>query len=363
MPAHDVVGRAVGRPDRDDEGYQDLFGRRFYRISDYDRLEPFFMTVVGSGDAWLFVSSSGGLTAGRGQPDSALFPYYTDDKVSESAGRTGGLSLLRVVSAGTSEVLWEPFSPAEPLPGGTRRNVYKDIAGTTLVFEEVRADLGLRLRVAWQTSDRFGIVRTCELVNTGDRDLDVELIDGFVNLLPAGVEATIQNRLSNLLDAYKRSEVDERTGLGMFWLSSRLTDLAEPSESLHANVAWQVGLDDVDHLVTTGQLQGFRRGGGVDAECDARGQRGAYLVHARLRLAPAGRQSWSIVGDVEQDGADVVGLRGLLTRPTELAGALEADLVATRVELRADRGFCGRPAVQRRCSSPPPTTWPTSCST
>ena len=35
---------------------------------------PFFMTVVGAGDAWLFVSSTGGLTAGRVAPDRRCSP-------------------------------------------------------------------------------------------------------------------------------------------------------------------------------------------------------------------------------------------------------------------------------------------------
>jgi hypothetical protein len=315
------------------EGYVDLHGRRFYRIGDYDRMAPFFMTVVGAGNAWLFVSSTGGVTAGRVAPDSALFPYYTDDKVAESAGRTGGLSLLRVTGPGASGVLWEPFTSHQHENQGSRRALYKDVAGTALVFEEVRADLGLRMRVTWQTGTRFGIVRSAELTNIGDRACEVELLDGFVNVLPAGVNVDIQNRLSNLLDAYKRSEADQRTGLGMFWLSSRLTDLAEPSESLFANVAWHVGLGDVDHLVSTQQLPAFRRGGPVVAEHDVRGQRGAYLVHARMSLAPAEQRAWSIVGDVEQDAADVVALRDLLARPDQLEAFLEADLRASRADL------------------------------
>jgi hypothetical protein len=315
------------------EGYQDLFGRRFYRISDYDRMAPFFMSVIGSGDAWLFVSSTGGLTAGRVQPDSALFPYYTDDKVSESAGRTGGLSLVRVPRADGGDVLWEPFSTVRQENGEARRHLYKDPAGTALVFEELRSDLGLRLRVTWQTGSRFGIVRTCELTNIGDDECEVEVVDGMVNVLPAGVDVSVQNSLSNLLDAYKRSEVDERTGLGIFSLSSRLTDLAEPSESLHANVVWHVGLGDVDHLLSTSQLPHFRNGGSVEPERDVRGQRGAYLVHARMGLAPKEQREWSIVGDVEQDAADVVALRELLTDPSEMQRLLEADLVASRAEL------------------------------
>ena len=247
-------------------GYVDLEGRRFYRIVDYDRLEPFFMTVVGSSDVWLFASSTGGLTAGRVSPESALFPYYTDDKVTESAGRTGGLTLVRLAGPAGGSVLWEPFAAHRASEDPGRRTLYKDVTGTALVFEEARADLGLRLRVTWETSDRFGVVRTCELANLTDRQVTVDLVDGFVNVLPAGVGMVAQNRLSNLLDAYKRSEVAPLTGLGIDWLSSRLTDLAEPSESLEANVAWQVGLDGAIPLASAAQLGEARRGAPVRAE-------------------------------------------------------------------------------------------------
>src|SRR5689334_7416846 len=53
-----------------------LDGEDFYQIANYDRLRPFFMTIVSSGDHWMFISSNGGLTAGRRNPDLALFPYY-----------------------------------------------------------------------------------------------------------------------------------------------------------------------------------------------------------------------------------------------------------------------------------------------
>jgi hypothetical protein len=195
------------------EGFVNLDGRRFYRIAAYDRMEPFFMTVVGSSDPWLFVSSTGGVTAGRVQPDIALFPYYTDDKVGEGAGRTGGLSLLRV-RAGSEEVLWEPITAASRASDPAQRVLYKDVLGATLVFEETRPDLGLRMRTTWTTCDRFGIVRSCELANVGDEPRAVELVDGFLNILPAGVDVAVQNRLSSLLDAYKRTELDPASGLG-----------------------------------------------------------------------------------------------------------------------------------------------------
>ncbi|WP_165372891.1 hypothetical protein [Pengzhenrongella frigida] len=315
-----------------DGRHVDLDGRRFYRITGYEQMPPFFMTVVSASDVWLFISSTGGLTAGRRDAGRALFPYYTDDKVTESAGRTGGLSVLRVARPDGTTTVWQPFAELRPGDQPTQRTLYKDVLGTTLVFEEVRPDLSLRLRVTWQASGEFGVVRTCELTSSADRPCAVDLLDGFVNLLPAGVGVQIQNEFSNLLDAYKRCEVD-RTGLAMVWLNSSLTDLAEPSESLRANVAWQVGLPGAVHLLSTRQVPAFGRGEPVTAETDVRGARGAYLVRSRLTLAAGSSVRWRVVADVDQDAADVIALRARLLRPEALAADLTADLAGTRADL------------------------------
>lgn len=310
----------------------DLYGRRFHRIPGYDRMPPFFMTLVSSSDVWLFISSTGGLTAGRVDAENALFPYYTDDKVAESAGRTGGLTILRVGKSGTH---WQPFGEVRPGDPEVERTLYKDVLGTTLVFEEVRPDLGLRFRVTWETSARHGVVRSCELTAVGDQPCEAELVDGLVNLLPAGTSQQVQNELSNLLDAYKRSELDAATGLGIFHLNASLTDLAEPSESLRANVAWQVGLTDVTHLLSTRQVAAFTRGDAVSEETEVRGERGAYLLRTRLSLAPGETRSWRIAADVDHDAADVVALLTQLRDAQQLATDLEADVTRTRDELAA----------------------------
>lgn len=317
----------------------DLDGRRFYRITGYDRMPPFFMTLVSASDVWLFISSTGGLTAGRVDASRALFPYYTDDKVTESAGRTGGLTVLRVSGSGGSDSAgpfsWQPFAQTRPGDRPPARALYKDALGTTLVFEETHPDLGLRFRVAWQAGARFGVVRTSELTSLADETREVEVLDGLVNVLPAGTGVKVQSELSNLLDAYKRAEVDPETGLGLVYLNSTLTDLAEPSESLQTTVAWQVGLDGVDHLLSTRQLPAFARGGDLTGESEVRGERGAYLVHTRLTLAPGETRRWRIAADVEKDAAAVVGLRALLRDPAQVASALEEDLASTRTDLEA----------------------------
>src|ERR1035441_3888214 len=68
------------------EGRQvDLDGESFYQIANYDRMRPFFMSIVSGADHWMFISSTGAVTAGRRNADLALFPYYTDDKIHDSA--------------------------------------------------------------------------------------------------------------------------------------------------------------------------------------------------------------------------------------------------------------------------------------
>ena len=81
----------------------------FYKIENSDQMRSFFMSVVSDSNHWMFISSNGGLTAGRKDSDHALFPYYTDDKISESSEFTGSKTLLQI-HANDKNYLWEPFS-------------------------------------------------------------------------------------------------------------------------------------------------------------------------------------------------------------------------------------------------------------
>ncbi len=129
-------------------------------------------------------------------------------------------------------------------------------------------------------------MKTTWLENTGGEPCTIELVDGLQNILPSNVSSTTQTHFSILLDAYKRSELEPNSGLGIFSLSSRLTDLAEPSESLTATTVWHTVLEGAQHLLSTAQLNAIRTGQGAAQETDIRGQRCAYFVHATLDLAP-----------------------------------------------------------------------------
>ena len=68
------------------EGLVEIDGQGYYLIPDFDHIPPFLMSVVSDGDRWMFMSSSGALTAGRRDASRALFPYETDDRL-HLAGR------------------------------------------------------------------------------------------------------------------------------------------------------------------------------------------------------------------------------------------------------------------------------------
>ncbi len=313
--------------------YVPLLGEVFYCIRNYDAMEPFFISVVSSSDHWLFIASTGGLTAGRSSAEQAIFPYSTVDKITENSENTGAKTILLVERAGRVS-LWEPFSERQRGSYAVERNLYKNQTGTALVFEEKNFSLGLTCRYAWRTSEKFGFVKTTWLSNTGEVPCRARVLDGVQNLLPANVTSQTQNIFSTLIDAYKRSELLPESGLAIFALNSTLTDLAEPSESLLATTACQVGLRPQGWLLSSAQLDRFRRGQGVTTETEVRGQRGAYFVDAEVELALGEERSWHLLIDTSQDSAAMAQkLRWLRGGQAAQMGEIEADIAAGQARL------------------------------
>ncbi|MGB7592089.1 MAG: hypothetical protein WBO19_12705, partial [Terriglobia bacterium] len=300
-----AAGRKVQfSPEAAEGSFVDIRGERYYRIAHYDAIPPFFMSIVSDSDHWLFISSDGGLTAGRQDPDHALFPYYPEDRIHDSCEHTGSKTIIRVIGDGGA-VLWEPFSGQLEGRHHVSRHLYKSVYGNKIIFEEVNHDLALTFSYGWMTSERFGFVRRAQLVNHSADAVTVELLDGIQNVLPCGVTRRFQLEYSTLVDGYKRTELERTTGLALFRLSSIPVDRPEPSESLRVNIAWSVGLDAGARLLCSVQLDAFRRGSTVTQETDIHGRRGAYFLKASLTLPAQGEKEWKIVSEVNQDAAGV----------------------------------------------------------
>lgn len=300
-------------------------GVEYYKIANYDHMDPFFISVVSDSDHWLYISTKGGLSAGRKNPENSLFPYYTDDKIHDGNELTGSKTILLVEKSG-SNYLWEPFSERYTGIYKTERNLYKSFCGNQLIFEEVNNDLEVTFSYSWNSSQKYGFVKKSKVTNNGDQPVNVRLLDGLQNLLPFGIDRRMQNEYSTLLDAYKKNELLSDSGLGLFLLSAIPVDKAEPSESLKAATVWSYGIDTDTHLLSSDQLDLFRKGQPLTNEVDIRARRGAYFIESSQQLSSKESKSWYFVAEINQGPSDVVALDEWIKSDNDIVTAIEEDI-------------------------------------
>jgi hypothetical protein len=145
--------------------------------------------------------------------------------------------------------------------------------------------------------------------------------------------AFTQTNSSNLVDAYKWTELNEETGLALFTLYSAITDRAEPCESLQANTVFCLGLTGQTTLISSEQLNDFRMGGHPEQEVHRRGIRGAYFISHTLELAPQAEQHWQFVADIEKSQSQVIELTHQLADPAAVAAAIDQSIADGSDEL------------------------------
>ena len=303
----------------------DLEGEKYYKIENHDTMRPFFMSIVSDSNHWLFISSNGGLTAGRKNAEFALFPYYTDDKITEFADITGSKTIFQIRSEDKVQV-WEPFSERFNENYNLTRNLYKNFYGNKVIFEEIHNDLQLTYRYQWSSSNIFGFVKKSEIINNATKDYDITVLDGLQNIMPQGVSSDLQSSTSNLVDAYKRNELHSESGLGIFALSAIIVDKAEPSEALKANIVWSLGMKNPTYLLSSKQLPAFRKLQKLTNETDVKGEKGAYFISNDLHLAKNSSKDWKIIANVNQNQSQVIQLCELIIHDKTLENQILEDV-------------------------------------
>ncbi len=301
-------------------------GEPFYKLEQSENLANFFISVASASDIWMFMSSRGAMTAGRQNALGAVFPYETDDKLHAST-ETGSKTLLKIRGK-----LWEPFRSDCIKPWNSSQNIYKSLYGNKVVFEEINHDLGLCCRTHFESSELYGIVKTMEIENRSNQPMELEVLDGFQNILPYGVNSTLQANTSTLVDAYKANERCDNSVLALYSLTTLINDTPNPMEVLKANVAW----------TTNTQAQISLSAKAIEAFCreeiqpdvyaqNSYGCRGAYFVHDNYTLKPGETQSHSIVLDSGYSHSDIVRLEKRLQ--SESFDFLYEDIKAGTVQL------------------------------
>jgi hypothetical protein len=317
--------------------FTDIGGERYAVIHAAERLPPFLMNVVSDGDCWLFAGSNGGLTAGRRDPDGAIFPYRPADQILHEPRSSGIVSLLRVDGE-----CWEPWAAGTPSPDMTR-TIGKHELGARLVLEETHTRLGLRCRWILAGTSEFGLVRQCRIENLLPRRRRIDVLDGWHRLLPPGVGDQLHARLSYLAAAYMRHEILLPSGMLISALNAAISDRPEPAESLRAAVAWSIGHRAARRLVTARQVDAFRLGRDVQEETSARGGFGCYLVRDAIDLPASGHHEWFMVADTGRDHAAVVDLEFRLAAgeitPPDLCNAVDRETTGLRARVAAADGL------------------------
>ena len=310
----------------DSEGpFVEIGGVECFRIQDVDRMEPFLTTVVSDADLWMFSSSSGSLTAGRVDARHAMFPYLPDDMLHRSSGSAGPVTALARTLDGCRR-LWRPFH-SEPAPG-CRRSLAKSLAGDRLVFEEANAEWGIRVRATWAPSRNFGWVRTVEVINESDSEVEFELLDGLLDVMPPGVDPGVEQGSSNLVNAFKRAQiVGASRPVAVYNLESLISDRAEPSEALTAAVVWSWGFDSATVDLDGSGLRRFVRNDDAVSAPFVAGRPSAFLLRGDVSIPARDSQRWAVVIDTGLDQARLTRVLALLG-DSDAPLRVEADLVA-----------------------------------
>jgi len=314
--------------------FVELDGAPAYRIAAYHRLEPFLVNLASDTDLWMFITSSGGLTAGRVDAEGSLFPYLTSDRLRDAHHHTGPVTLIRVEREPERPHLWEPFSETSAARPGVERHLYKNVTGNQIVFEEVEHDLGLAFRYRWAGCDEFGWVRTASLENQGTAAARIAVLDGLRNVLPWGAPLALYQQASNLVDAYKTSELDRSIGLGIFSLTAGITDRPEALEVLRANTVACCGLDRFEAHLALDVMDAFKQGRRLSSVGVLNGRRGNYLVNATFPLEPGQIRDWHLLADVGRDHLQISELRRLLATGDGVEERVESTLRQADQNLR-----------------------------
>ncbi|MCG9894233.1 MAG: hypothetical protein MH204_02000 [Fimbriimonadaceae bacterium] len=311
--------RKLSMPALDPAEFVSIDGETYIAIRNVDELPPFLMSLVSDSDHWLFLGSNGPFSAGRVDSDGAVFPYQTADKIMRHPDTSGALTVIQVRRDG-GWVTWQP----------TARNLFKHVLGTGVVFEE--ADDQLRFRWSLTTCEPYGFVRECRLENLSGGPLEVRVLDGWHQIIAPNISRQMYGDLSYLAAAYMRHEA-LADSLSLFHLNTRITDQAEPAESLRVAVAWTLGRENAVRLLCDRQVRAFRLGREVQPEAEIRGEMGAHLLVTTSILEREAR--WVNVIDTGLDQTAVLRLQAELRDPASLRASLDRAIEANRRGLRS----------------------------
>ena len=150
------------------------------------------------------------------------------------------------------------------------------------------------------------------------------------------LDESIQNNTSNLADAYKRNELDKGSKIGIFALSATIVDRAEPSEALKSNIVFHLGLKENKVLLSSLQLDAFRKGFDINEEADIKAEKGAYFVQSSFYLKGGQKEEWMFAADINKSSSDLIELKDNLSRNKNIIEDINEELGISTIMVEHD---------------------------
>jgi hypothetical protein len=307
-----------------------------YKIANVNRMDPFLMSITSGSDHWMYLSSTGCLTAGRKKAEQALFPYVTDDLLHRNSHFTGPVTVIRI-KEGKNDLVWHPFSNVGQ-SYKIEMNLFKNGLGNIVLFEEINHSLGLTFQYKWQSSIEHGFVRKSILINNNKKLIDIELIDGLRNVMPAGVELRTQQEMSNLANAYKVSEYTPDMDCALFFLNALVMDRPEPGESMYSNLIWSNYNGNKVISLNEKSIYEFAEIGKINEDHLIKGKPGCFLTKIEKKLEPENEIYWYTVGDVYKTQSEITHLISDLKDSSKIEKKLEKSILENHLLLESAVG-------------------------
>ncbi len=129
-----------------------------------------------------------------------------------------------------------------------------------------------------------------------------------------------------MVDAYKKCELEKEVGLGIYALSAIIVDKAEPSEALKSNIVWSIGVENPTYLLSSLQLDNFRRGREIQQEVDIKAEKGAYFTCSDLTLKANAEKNWMLVANVNQSIVAVNEIKETIKNEKNLTALIQENI-------------------------------------
>ncbi|WP_410513251.1 cellobiose phosphorylase [Paenibacillus sp. BR2-3] len=202
-------------------------------IEGFDEGKPFASFLPGLAGLkgipmWTFYVNRGQGVCSFGVRDknSPIMEFSPASITYKNVAATGFRTFIKI--KGEQEI-YEPFQSARPDSAAKRTMT---ILSNGLSIEEVHQGHGLKTVIHYfnlPNDDYAALVRRVEIVNIGEKDIELELLDGLPEILPYGVENSGYKEIGNLLRSWM-DVYNLENGIPFYKLRSSTSDEAQVSE-------------------------------------------------------------------------------------------------------------------------------------